>query len=228
MVDGPSPFSDGPRRDRLLPTGSGRVLLPYTLSHRVHDRLLHPSTSSLSPASPWFSVLHRHHWSLVHLSGHPRGIALGRHPILPQPISLFLFITFLLRIPFSLHSLRSSVFLFPQTSQPIPRQFAYLFRGQPTIITFLYPYLFRIFLIYPFLFGLFCLSSNTPQPIPRQLAYFSFEVNLSSSHSYTHMCSASLDLFWSLLRVLGNIIFLFIINRPLSYTFSRPIQVLAI
>ncbi|KAK0444764.1 hypothetical protein EV421DRAFT_368750 [Armillaria borealis] len=90
-----------------------------------------------------FRFRYRHHRSLVHLSGHPRGIALGRHSILPQPISLFLFITFLPRIPFSSRFFWASLFLFPESSQPVPRQFA----------------------------------------------YFSFEVSLPASHSYSHISS---------------------------------------
>ncbi len=149
----------------------------------MHDRLSHPSTSSSSSASPWFSVSP---WSSSVFGsrlGHPRGklsvdirsssslyhysYLLHLYPVYPFLIGFISLLSFFF---FSLkyHSLYLA-------------NCKFLLRGQPTIITFLYPYFFGIFLVYPFLFSLFSLSlilpflsfspsSNTSQPIPRQLA----------------------------------------------------------
>ncbi len=56
-------------------------------------------------------------------------------------------------------------------------------------------------------FSVFSLSfsSTISQPIPRQFAYFSFEVSLPSSHSYTHISFGSL--VYPLLFRLFNLLF---------------------
>ncbi|KAK0444758.1 hypothetical protein EV421DRAFT_368542 [Armillaria borealis] len=152
MVDGPSPFSDGPRRDRRLPTGSRRVLFPYTLSLRVHDRLLHPSTSSLTPASPWFSVSLSSS-SVFGSSFRTSTRHSSRSTFYPPPAYIIILI-YHISTPYTLFSPVSSVFSlsFPSNitayTSPI---YIFFLRGQPIIITFLCP---DFFLVFGFSFGL--------------------------------------------------------------------------